>query len=146
MNYISINDAFLLAQDMTGSSNIYGFTSSTADTHLMKDSEWGAVVYFSQSQYGLNGTDITVNNVSMNSGGSKTTKANGNAYASVYGITGVTRASTTEEEYTVKSYSEVTATATNNNATSTDSVYKWNQINGQKASSSDFLIQVQNRS
>ncbi len=90
MNYINHSDAYLLARDMTSENNIYGFTSS-ADTHLMKDSEWGAIAYLSKSQYGLQGADITINNVSMNSGGSATTKAEGNNYASVYGITGVTR-------------------------------------------------------
>ena len=90
MNYINHSDAYLLAKDMTSENNIYGFTSS-ADTHLMKDSEWGAIAYFSKSKYGLQSTDIAINNVNMNSGGSATTKAEGNNYASVYGITGVTR-------------------------------------------------------
>ena len=90
MNYINHSDAYLLARDMTSENNIYGFTSS-ADTHLMKDSEWGAIAYLSKSQYGLQSTDIAINNVSMNSGGSATTKAEGNNYASVYGITGLTR-------------------------------------------------------
>ena len=34
--------------------NSYGLTSST-DTHMMKNTEWGAVAYLSQSKYGKNG-------------------------------------------------------------------------------------------
>lgn len=32
------------------------------DSHLMKNSEWGAVVYLAWSKYGRNGTEITINN------------------------------------------------------------------------------------
>ena len=35
-------------------SNTYGLTAST-DTHMMKNTEWGAVAYLSQSKYGKNG-------------------------------------------------------------------------------------------
>jgi len=38
-------------------SNVYGIntTSNTTDTHMMKNTEWGAVVYLSQSKYGKYG-------------------------------------------------------------------------------------------
>ena len=32
------------------------------NSHLMKNSEWGAVVYLTHSQYGRNGTEVTINN------------------------------------------------------------------------------------
>ena len=51
MNYINHSDAYEISRDLTSANNIYGFTSSSADTHLMKDSEWGMVAYFSQSKY-----------------------------------------------------------------------------------------------
>ncbi len=35
----------------------YGLTDSTTDTHMMKNTEWGAVAYLSQSKYGKNGND-----------------------------------------------------------------------------------------
>ena len=41
-------------------STYYGLTSST-DSHMMKNSEWGAVVYLSHSKYGIN-TKIRMNN------------------------------------------------------------------------------------
>ena len=33
---------------------------------MTKNSEWGAVAYLTQSKYGRNGTEVTVNNVSLN--------------------------------------------------------------------------------
>ncbi|MBQ7140347.1 MAG: hypothetical protein IJO32_02455 [Bacilli bacterium] len=43
----------------TNSNNIYGLntTSNTTDTHMMKNTEWGAVAILSQSQYGKMGND-----------------------------------------------------------------------------------------
>ena len=32
-----------------------------ADSHLMKNSEWGCVAYLAQSSYGRNGIEVTVN-------------------------------------------------------------------------------------
>ena len=61
MNYINHNDAFLLAKNMTGKRNIYGLSPDDTDSHMMKNSEWGAVAYLSKSQYGLGSTDITIN-------------------------------------------------------------------------------------
>ena len=77
MNYISHNDAYRISRVLTESGNIYGLNSSLTDSHLIKNSEWGAVAYLSQSKYGLDGIDIVINNVNLNS----TTK-------SVYAITG----------------------------------------------------------
>ncbi|MDD3393000.1 MAG: hypothetical protein PHE54_05630, partial [Bacilli bacterium] len=34
--------------------NIYGLVSSEVDAHMMKNMEWGAVAYLSQSTYGIN--------------------------------------------------------------------------------------------
>ena len=48
-------------------SNIYGF-SDNVDTHMIKNSEWGAVVYLSHSKYGTctsgNCAEVTINNSS----------------------------------------------------------------------------------
>ena len=51
--------------NMKNSGNIYGLSTNT-DTHMIKNSEWGAVVYLSHSKYGTctNGTckEIVINN------------------------------------------------------------------------------------
>ena len=49
-------------QKMRESGNKYGF-STTDETHMMKNMEWGAVTYLSHSKYGIN-KEITVNNCS----------------------------------------------------------------------------------
>ena len=52
MNYINANDAYNVSRTLTESGNIYGLSSSTTDSHLMKNSEWGAVAYLCYSEWG----------------------------------------------------------------------------------------------
>ena len=66
MNYINYNDAFLLDRNMTAIQNIYGLSASDTDSHMMKNSEWGAVAYLSKSQYGIGSNDIMVNTKNFN--------------------------------------------------------------------------------
>ena len=90
MNYINLGESYALAKKLTEPENIYGLGNDT-DSHLMKNSEWGAVAYLAQSQYGFIGagqTNIMVNTKNLNNGGVSTTKANGNNKASVYAVTG----------------------------------------------------------
>ena len=60
---ISITNMFSNCLSMNGSGNIYG-SPSNAVTHLMKNSEWGAVAYLTHSRYGRNGEEVTINNSS----------------------------------------------------------------------------------
>ncbi len=48
--------------------NSYNYDRSK-ESHLMKNSEWGAVAYLTHSQYGRNGTEITMQNKSIITGG-----------------------------------------------------------------------------
>lgn len=71
-------------------------------SHMMKNSEWGAVAYLTQSQYGRNGNEIDINNSSSyitgNGGGSTNagqTSGTVNAYNSAIG----TKASSTGNVY-----------------------------------------------
>ena len=48
---INVSNAFNVSLKMNDEGNRYGF-SSNADTHMMKNSEWAVVGYFSQSKYG----------------------------------------------------------------------------------------------
>ena len=63
--YINHNDAFLLSKRLSASGNIYGLSTDT-DSHMIKNSEWGAAAYLSKSQYGLNSTDIATNTKNLN--------------------------------------------------------------------------------
>ena len=142
MNYINNSDAFLLAKKISAAGNPYGL-STVADSHLMKDSEWGAVAYLSQSQYGLNGTDIAVNNVNLNSGGKARTSSEGKTgVESVYVITGVTTNNETSKilngtQEIVDKINEVEG-----NTPTTDGIYTWKQKTGIKASSTGTIYGI----
>ena len=89
MNYITINDANNISRALTEEGNIYGLSSSDTDSHLMKNSEWGACTYLARSKtYGIGSTDIAINNKNLNNGGTSNTQAQGNSKASVYAVTG----------------------------------------------------------
>ena len=123
MNYTNHNDAYRISKVLTESGNIYGLNSSSTDSHLMKNSEWGAVSYLSQSKYGLDGTNIVINSVYLNN----TTK-------SVYAVTGC--ASSTADASAVST----TIGALNNRTQS--GVYVWTQKNGTAASSTGTIYGI----
>ena len=63
---ITISNAFTTCLNMNSTSNAdkYKISSddSTIDPHMMKNSEWGAVAYLTQSSYGRNGNELNINN------------------------------------------------------------------------------------
>lgn len=61
-NNIEIGEMYDLSQRLTYKGNPYGF-NETVDSHLLKNSEWGAVAYLAHSKYGRNGTKISINNI-----------------------------------------------------------------------------------
>lgn len=63
-NNIEVGEIYDLLLNLNGEENPYGF-DKTADTHLMKNSEWGAVAYLAHSQYGRNGSKVTINNMDV---------------------------------------------------------------------------------
>ena len=67
--YINIGNSFLNCLNMKNN-NFYGL-SSNADTHLMKNIEWGAIAYLAASQYGIT---PTINNNSSTYTENSTTK------------------------------------------------------------------------
>ena len=135
MNYINRNDTYNISRALTDSGNIYGLNSSTTDSHLMKNSEWGATAYLSWSEYGTNKTESYINNITLNSGDRERTETSGKiGVDSVYAVTGLTSGSQTEEKQQ-KSESDIKSlnNRTGNNAT--NGIYAWDQTEGQKASS-----------
>ena len=132
MNYINVNDAYNISKVLTEKGNIYGLSSSTTDSHLMKNSEWGAVAYLAQSSYGNNGTEPYVNNLSLGGGTGKRTDdiAGGTGVNSVYAVTGVTRSGGDGKTPTIENINSTTGSNTASNG-----VYTWDQENGQKSSS-----------
>ena len=138
MNYINHNDAYNIAKAMTESGNIYGLTEAI-DSHLMKNSEWGACAYLSQSKYGLDKQEVCINNVNLNSGGAKRTNTAGKSGVdSVYAVTGCTTGSNNAGE-SVKTMANINGTTGN---TANNGVYTWDQLNGCKASSSGTIYGI----
>ena len=137
MNYINVNDAFNVAKSLTENGNIYGFNAEV-DSHLIKNSEWGAVTYLSKSKYGLNTVDIIANNVSLNSGNRQRTATEGKIEVdSVYAVTGCTTGINEEEKQTnIDNINTTTGNVAN------DGVYTWNQLNGTKASSTGTIYGI----
>ncbi len=91
---IKIGDIFTLCKNLNQSGNPYSF-NSTVDTHLMKNSEWGAVAYLAQSKYGRNGVEVTQNKYDGNS--AKTGYGASSSYP--YSTTEGQKASTTGNLY-----------------------------------------------
>ena len=63
-NNISTGDAYTISQEIKNASSFYGLNTNKtdSDSHLMKNIEWGAVAYLTQSSYGRNGTEVNLNN------------------------------------------------------------------------------------
>ena len=141
MNYINVNDANNISRVLTGANNIYGFSSSSTDSHLMKNSEWGAVTYLGWSQYGAVNRETKqmeepyINNITAESGNTKrgdgTNEKGKTGLTSVYAITGLTTGSTNAggTKITADNLTEIDSTGKSNN------IYAWNHATGQKSSS-----------
>ena len=114
MNYINHSDAFSISRALTDGNNIYKLSNKETDSHLIKNSEWGAVSYLGQSQYGLNGTNIRINNLTLN-----------NSKPTIYAVTGYAAKTLQDGDTKLEDASPVS---------STDKVYKWTEKDGQTAS------------
>ena len=55
--YINIGNIFTVCQAFSTNNGLTGM-----DSHMMKNTEWGAVAYLAHSKYGRNGTEVTINN------------------------------------------------------------------------------------
>ena len=127
MNNISIQDAYRISEALTEVNNIYGLnkTKADADSHLIKNSEWGAVAYLAKSSYG-NENEITINNANLN-----------DSISTIYAITGCAAESDIAEKTT-------TISALNGAVENTpvDGLFIWNQEGGQKASTTGNIYGV----
>lgn len=120
-NYVNEEQCYDLSLALDDASNPYGLTS-LANSHLMKNSEWGAVAYLSMSQYGYSGgrvlasTEKARNNLDING-----TAENPNPNSSnwkIYGITGYS-APGAKTDRNAQNFVSVSKTLTNNVGNST---------------------------
>ena len=114
MNYINHSDAFSISRALTDEGNIYKLSNKETESHLIKNSEWGAVSYLGQSQYGLNGTNIRINNLTLN-----------NSVKTIYAVTGYAAKTLQDGDTKLEDARPVS---------STEKVYKWTEKEGQTAS------------
>ena len=143
MNYINHSDAYKIARALTDAGNIYGLSSNTANSHLMKNSEWGAVAYLSKSQYGQNNKEITTNNINLDSGGRKRTETAGQTGEdSVYEVTGCSSNTTNIANNKVTITNLNSATGDTGVTGSNGIAYKWNQKTGQNASTTGTIYGI----
>ncbi len=64
---IRVSTAFMVSQNIAKNTTEYGFDGNGIDTHMSKNSEWGAVTYLSQSAYGkyhVDQQEVYINNCS----------------------------------------------------------------------------------
>lgn len=74
-NNISIGDSYTISREIEKASDFYGLNESQVDSHMMKNSEWGAVAYLTQSSIGRNGQKVTINSKNLNNYNNKYTYA-----------------------------------------------------------------------
>lgn len=127
-NMIKIGDAYELSRNLTDSNNIYGLDSNETDSHMSKNSEWGAVAYLTQSSYGLDGKiEIGYNNVCIM------------AIPWIFGITGYTQS---ENKWTNRCYKEPPYEDSVTNKDGNITSYAWYTEIGQKGSSTQNITGV----
>lgn len=90
---ITIGDMYTACRNMESNARYgWGTSGTNIDTHLMKNIEWGAAAYLSDSRYGKNGVEVGVNtNSSFITGGGTgivyaTTNVGQSTSGNVYGI------------------------------------------------------------
>jgi len=85
----SVSTFFTAIRNMETSGNTYGYIASEVDTHMMLNSEWGAVAYLAYSVYGKN-SEVWVNPNSNYLTGQAGTAASVAATTSTYGFNDTT--------------------------------------------------------
>ena len=100
--------------------------NETLESHLMKNSEWGAVAYLTESKYGRNGTEIAINNngtTYYTGGGSETAYVNNTNQSSTGNVYGIYDLSGNAYEYVAGYYSGGSLSNGNSFANGTSDAY-----------------------
>ncbi|GEM_PF-1658300 len=66
---ISLNNIFSTTRAMETQESRYGWLTSEVDSHMAKNSEWGAVTYLAHSKYGRNKNEVAFNSTYYAGGG-----------------------------------------------------------------------------
>ena len=151
---VNVNNIYVVSQNMSKDENkLYGFNSSELTTTMMQNSQWGAVAYLAQSEYGNMQKDTeNESGIWNNSYNEGFTVTSSNSYKMDNRSTNMTGMSGSSKNDYSNYYSkvvegskkdngdsiEITYTNINNDSTSggnyTSTFYRYYTENGQKAS------------
>lgn len=67
---LTVNQIFTTIREMKYQEDRYGWQETEIDTHMMRKSEWGAMVYLTHSNYGVGSLGVILNNTTLIAGGS----------------------------------------------------------------------------
>ena len=101
----TVSSFFYGIRSMQQSGNSFGLPTATtiADSHMMKNREWGAVAYLAHSPYGLGNKEVRINSytsIMTGCGASKLDKSNEETCYDPYGKTTTASPSTTRDTTT----------------------------------------------
>ncbi len=137
LRYNNVSNFFYASLSMKQSGNSFGFDitkDTTLDTHMMKNNEWGAVAYLTQSIYGRCTSNTSCEEVSINNSSGYYTGRSGGApgSSSITSTTnGTYKYNENKIETSVVGGTNVSATITN------DSTYPWTNTDGVYSSSNN---------
>ena len=102
------------------------------ESHMLKNSEWGAVAYLTESQYGRNGTEVTINNngsTYFTGGGDSNEYVTNTDQSSTGNVYGIYDLSGNAYEYVAAAYSNRSEIGTTNGSTKYATVYDGTDVN-----------------
>ena len=65
-NVISTGDEYTISQEVAKANSFYGLNENNTDSHMTKNSEWGAIIYLANSEYGRDGSYMELNSKNLN--------------------------------------------------------------------------------
>ncbi len=139
LRYNNVSNFYYASLSMKQSGNSFGFDTTkdtTLDTHMMKNNEWGAVAYLTQSIYGRCTSSTSCTEVYINNSESFYTGRSGETPGSS-NTTSTTEGTYKYNENKIET-SVVEGTGTNVSTTITnDSTYPWTNTDGVYSSSNN---------
>ena len=100
--------------------------STDLQSHMLKNSEWGAVAYLTESKYGRNGTEVTINNngeTFFTGGGENNAYVTNTPQSSTGNVYGIYDLSGNAYEYVAAAYSNRSEIGTTNGSTKYATAY-----------------------
>ena len=139
---LTISQIYSNCINMNESGNTYGISSddSIVDPHMMKNTEWGAIVYLSQSIYGKNGKiDVNTSSSYYTGGGTKLSYINNIGQSTTGNLYGIYDMVGGSYEYVAAYYKCDYASEYGNNLVTASEKYKDEYLKYSKPSASNKI-------